>query len=678
MNDLLRRLRERKLVQWALAYIAAAFALIQVSDVVGQQFEWPDGVRRGVTIALAVGFFVTLVLAWYHGEKGAQRVSGTELLLVALLLAVGGLFLWRLAPKSADVSAKPSKPAIAAAPATDRKSIAVLPFANLSSDKENNYFADGMRDMILTKLALIGDLKVISRTSTDRYGNHPEDLKTVALQLGVASVLEGSVQKSGNQVLINLQLINASNDQHLWAEAYKRSLDDIFGVEGEVAQIVAEALSAKLSDAEQKSVAEKPTTNPVAFDLFLRAEKARYEAERTVTSAGLNDAVALYERAVANDPAFALAWARMSLSLSTLYWDGDSDRTPMQESERLALEYAKRALALQPGLSEANLAMGFYHYYVRIDLAQALVSFQTALRAKPNDASVLAALGLITRRLNRPNEAIEYFQAAHRIDPRNQVVTNVLLTTLAMARHYSAAARTCEHELALDPAYSNAQVVCALQRILLHDDIEGALASLRSTSPDVQQTRADLLRWVKRYPEAIALVEAMRNRPENVEGKGEQSAVLGMLYLESGRPEAARQMLLDAKARFASASEQVPDDSPSAPNIRMRLASVEALLGNDAAAIERAETALALPAVQPEKNHLGWIDAADAAARVYARVHRADLAVPLLEKLLADPGSGFMVGNAVLRLDADFEPIRDDPAFQALLKAHPGSGDVRE
>src|SRR6185369_2951494 len=238
-------------------------------------------------------------------------------MIVAVLLAIGGGLLWRLAPKSSDASR--AEPKHVAATVADRKSIAVLPFANLSSDKDSGYFADGIRDMILTKLAVIGDLKVISRTSTDKYGTRPEDLKAVALQLGVASVLEGSVQKAGNQVLINLQLINASDDQHLWAEAYKRSLDDIFGVEGEVAQTVAEALHAKLSDAEQKAVAEKPTTNPQALDLFLRAEQVRNEAAMTEAPAQLNDAVALYERAVANDPKFALAWAEMSYARSMVY-----------------------------------------------------------------------------------------------------------------------------------------------------------------------------------------------------------------------------------------------------------------------------------------------------------------------------------------------------------------------
>jgi TolB-like protein len=677
MSDLLQRLRERKLVQWALAYIAAAFALIQVSDVVAQQFEWPDGVRRGVTIALAVGFFVTLVLAWYHGERGAQRVSGPELLIVAVLLAIGGGVMWRLAPKSLDASHVVPKPS--ATVAADRKSIAVLPFVNLSSDKDSGYFADGVRDMILTKLATIGDLKVISRTSTDKYGNRPDDLKTVALQLGVASVLEGSVQKVGNQVLINLQLVSADNDQHFWAQAYKRTLDDIFGVEGEVAETVAEALNAKLKDAEKKAVAEKSTTNPVAFDLFLRAEGARYEAQKTQAFSRLNDAIAIYERVVAKDPDFALAWARLSYTRSLLYWEGNSERTPVQETARLARENAERALALQPGLPEANLAMGFYHYYVRADLAQAVVEFETALRAKPNDATVLYALGLITRRLSRLDESIVYLQAARRVDPRNQVVTTSLMTTLAFSRHYSTAARTCDYELSLDPEYTYARILCAAMRVLMHDDIEGALTYLRSPSPEVQLVRADLLRWLKRYPEAIALIEAMPDTPENFPGGDDtKSRILGVLYLESGRTDAARPLLLDAKSQVEAANAKVPDEHPGAPLMRVRLALLEALLGNDAAALDLAKNALALPTAQPERNHLGWVDVATVAARVYARVRRADLAVPLLEKLLASPDTGFETGYALLRLDAEYEPIRNDPDFQALLKAHPGSGEVRE
>lgn len=196
MNEFLQRLKQRKLVQWALAYGAAAFALLQGIDVVAQPFGWPESVRRGITLALVVGFFVTLVLAWYHGERGAQKLSGTELMILALLLSMGGGFLWRFAGGSREATSAPAVPTTA----IPDKSIAVLPFENLSDDKNAAYFADGIQEEILTKLASVADFKVISRTSTAKYKSKPEDLKTVSQQLGVATVLEGSVQKAADKV----------------------------------------------------------------------------------------------------------------------------------------------------------------------------------------------------------------------------------------------------------------------------------------------------------------------------------------------------------------------------------------------------------------------------------------------------------------------------------------------
>src|SRR5690348_10164599 len=231
MSEFLIRLKQRKLVQWALAYVAAAWAVLQALGLAVDSYDWPHGVMRIAFAVIALGFVVALVLAWYHGERGAQRVTGTELLILALLLAIGGGLLWRFerttsATSSPDAAQRNPGATLLMTPivAIPAKSIAVLPFENLSGDKDNAYFADGMQDLILTKLADIGDLKVISRTSTAKYQSHPDNLKIIAQQLGVAAILEGSVQKAGNQVLVNVQLIDAHTDSHIWADSYTRTL----------------------------------------------------------------------------------------------------------------------------------------------------------------------------------------------------------------------------------------------------------------------------------------------------------------------------------------------------------------------------------------------------------------------------------------------------------------------
>src|SRR5499427_6055010 len=250
MNEFLARLKQRKLVQWGIAYVAAAFAFLQGIDIIGQQFGWPEAVRRGITLALVVGFFVTLVLAWYHGERGAQRVTGTELLIIALVLAVGGGLLWRFTAVRlpADKAlATPNDHKTELAVTVPEKSIAVLPFENRSRDPDNAYFADGVQDEILTRLSKIADLKVISRTSTQHYKSAPDNLSEIGKQLRVAHIVEGSVQKSGDSVRVNVQLIKAADDSHLWADTFDRKLTDIFSVESEVAKAIADQLRAKLT-----------------------------------------------------------------------------------------------------------------------------------------------------------------------------------------------------------------------------------------------------------------------------------------------------------------------------------------------------------------------------------------------------------------------------------------------
>src|SRR4051794_7889560 len=332
MNEFLQRLRQRKLVQWTVAYVAAAFALLQGIDIVAQRFGWPEQTMRLVIVALSVGFFVTLTLAWYHGERGAQKVSGMELLILALLLALGGGFLWRFAAaRSAEdkTSVAPNDHHAGSAVSIPEKSIAVLPFESLSEDKSNAYFAEGIQDEILTKLAGLADLKVISRTSTAKYKSKPEDLKTVSQQLGVAHVLEGSVQRAENKVRVNVQLIDARVDTHLWAKSYDGDVKDIFDVESKVAQEIADALQAKLSPTEATNMANAPTANTEAYDLFLKGEFEQREAESSLKPEVYDQAASWYRRAIAQDPKFALAIARLVNCRMQRHWFVE----PLSETE---------------------------------------------------------------------------------------------------------------------------------------------------------------------------------------------------------------------------------------------------------------------------------------------------------------------------------------------------------
>src|SRR5213083_2049637 len=424
MNEFLQRLKQRKLVQWAIAYVAAAFALLQGIDIVAQQFGWPEGVRRGITLGLVVGFFVTLVLAWYHGERGAQRVTGTELLIIGLVLALGGGFLWRFAAASRTPD---NKTAIAPnesrmpepAAVIPEKSIAVLPFENLSSDKENAYFTDGVQDEILTDLAKIADLKVISRTSVMQYKTDARrNLREIGQQLGVAHLLEGSVQRAANKVRVNAQLIDARNDAHLWAQTYDRDLADVFAIQSEIAKAIADQLQAKLSPNEKKAIEQPPTTDLAAFDLYSRAKSILLMAAFSATNdPDLRKAVELLDEAVKRDPSFFDSYCQLAYAHEQLYAVFGYDHTPA----RLALAEAavQAATRLRPDAAETHLARAQYLYFGRRDYAGALAQLESARRVLPNDPRLFELTGYILRRRGQQEEGLRNLQRAAELDPRN-------------------------------------------------------------------------------------------------------------------------------------------------------------------------------------------------------------------------------------------------------------------
>ena len=337
--------------------------------------------------------------------------------------------------------------------AAPEKSIAVLPFENLSEEKANAYFADGIQDEILTKLAGIGDLKVISRSSTAKYKSKPEDLKTVARELGVATVLEGSVQKAGNRVRVNAQLLDARIDTHLWAKSYDRDLKDVFAVESEVAQEIADTLRAKLSQSQSIAIATVPTRDAEAYDLFLKGEYEERQAESTENVEFFDDAETFYRQALARDPSFALAYARLAYSLLNRHWFINRLDTAQLEEVKSNIE---RALAIAPDLPEAHLALGIFHYWGHRDYDSALRALDRAIELQPSNSDGRTYRAAIYRRRGEWRRSLAEFERALELNPRDTSIPTEIGNAYLNLRRWSEAERALTRALALDPHNINA------------------------------------------------------------------------------------------------------------------------------------------------------------------------------------------------------------------------------
>ena len=329
------------------------------------------------------------------------------------------------------------------------KSIAVLPFENLSDDKGAAYFADGIQDEILTKLASIADLKVISRTSTAKYKSKPEDLKTVSQQLGVANVLEGSVQKAGDKVRVNVQLIDARADSHLWAKTYDRDMKDVFAIQTEVAQEIADSLQAKLSPAEASTLATAPTKDTAAYDLFLKGESQLRAANASLRPESFDQAIAWYQQAIVHDPNFALAMARLAESRLSQHWFVETFTEPELAEVKKTVEHA---LALAPDLAQAHVAHGLFYYYGYRQYQQALAEFGRALQLQPNNAQALEYSGYVYRRQAQWLRCLDTLKKSLEQDPRNADVAGNLSQTYCILRMWQDAERGGKYALNIDPA----------------------------------------------------------------------------------------------------------------------------------------------------------------------------------------------------------------------------------
>jgi len=685
MTGFLLRLRQRKLVQWVLAYIAFAFALIQVLDVIAQRFRWPDQIEKLLIFALAIGFVVALILAWYHGERGAQKVSGTEIAILALLLAIGGGLLWgygrtsshpAVAGAARDAAALKQHPA-SMAPARaipiPAKSIAVLPFENLSEDKGNAYFADGMQDLILTKLADIGDLKVISRTSTAKYESHPDNLKVIAQQLGVAAILEGSVQKAGNQVLINVQLIDAQSDNHLWAESYTRTLDNIFGVEGEVAQKVADALKAKLTSTEQQNVTAIPTQNTAAYNWYLKADYQAHKAFDAQDGAEFELAESDYRKAIALDPGFALARAQLAYWQMVSHWFV----APLPPDELAKIKATiDGTLAVAPDLPDAHLALGYYYYWGYRRYAEAAKQFERVLQLAPNNVEALGGLAFIERRRGQWPQALATLQRALLIAPRDSEMLGEYGWTLCIMRRYAEAEQVLMRALTMEPGKTNNQDALWTTRLVGLGDAQGARTAYiprpgwrLDTAKNIAAGDVDGLVNPIVYPDVFerhfdkALL-AWDSAPVSTDAERlTRRAARVAIEIIAGRQSAIQSECVQLKPPLEAELAKHPD---AIGNLQ-QVAWVDVCLGRNAEAIAAARRASEVMSVAKDA-YFGAYTLAGL-AEVEAHAGAKDDSLKLVEQLLAMP-AGEVMSVTRLRLDPVWDPLRGDPRFQALLKKY--------
>jgi TolB-like protein/Flp pilus assembly protein TadD len=548
------------------------------------------------------------------------------------------------------------------------KSIAVLPFENLSSDKENAYFADGIQDEILTRLSKIADLKVISRTSTQHYKSAPENLPEIARQLGVAHVLEGSVQKSGDAVRVNVQLIKAANDSHLWADIYDRKLTDIFAVESEVAKAIAEQLRAKLTGQEEQVLANRPTENPEAHDVYLRG--LAYALKSANTPANTLGAQKYFKEAVRLDPKFALSWALLSYVDAVGYVTLSLQPTPALREE--ARQAAETALTLQPNLGEAVLAKGYYHYACLKDYDTGARYFEQARQFLPNSSRISEYLAYVTRRQGRWDESESHFNEAERLDPRNvHLFTQHALSYICL-RRFAEANRKLDQVLDITP-----DDVDTLAQKAAVAQVQGDLAQASALLAPLEIPAEDVSAWERQAYQAIlerrpgsivsSLVEILAQpKPGLGYQNGELRFWLGWAEDLSGDHAAAEATWRKARSELESFFKEQPE------NYRLigKLALINMGLGDKTAALRLAEQAMAVLPI--DRDAFAGPGSLEILARVAARAGDSDRAIAALKRLLSMPYEGTLALSlpltpALLRLDPMFDSIRDDPRFQALV-----------
>ncbi|HEV2966141.1 MAG TPA: hypothetical protein VGW97_04440 [Chthoniobacterales bacterium] len=653
----------------AVAYVVASWALSQGLAQVLPVFDIPNSVIRWLVVAMMLGFPIAMLLAWVYeltpegivreedvdpvARKSAGRILDFAIIGV-LLVAVALLLYGRLQSRSSSGEPIPEK------------SIAVLPFANFSDDKQNAFFADGIQDDILTALAQIGELRVISRSSVLQFRDpaaHP--LREIGKLLGVANLLEGSVRREGDRIVVNVQLIDVLKDRHLWANRYERTLADSLGLQGELATEIANELRVTLSPNEKANIQTKPTTNSDAYVVYLQANQIERNPDTLLGD--YKKAEQAYLKAIELDPKFALAHARLASTRAEIFHYYE----PLDSWKKKARSSAEDALRLQPNLGEAHLALGQCIYWFDQNYDSALAEFNTALRLAPNNSEIGGLIAAIKRRQGKWDEALEAYQKMSRLDPQNPSL-NLFFTYTSM-RRWPEAAKEAERIRAIAPA----SIVAKTQRGYVDFWWKGDTRPLKSIlaeipaqiDPDgaVTSCRWDAAMIERDYATAVRVLETAGRAEFSYLNGGTTPTDFcrGCIYLAQGDAATALKFFEAGRPIFETAVRESPNNAERHAN----LALIDAFMNRKDDAIREARRAVEL---KPESK-----DALDGAlmnaylALVYARMGEKDLAFPLIERLLKTPGAVDSVDYSItvndLKYRWEWDPIRNDPRFKKLI-----------
>jgi len=659
MSDFFKELQRRKVIRTATAYAVAAFVIMQIVEIVFPMFEIPNWAGRMVIILLSLGFPLVLIVAWIFDRTPEGKIEkdkqDQDLRPAAkkkrTWFAVGGITAGLIA---GIIFARVYSSEGNSNPAFNEKSIAVLPFTSFSDEKEDSYFADGVHDDILTQLSKIKDIKVISRTSVMEYKNTTKKIKTIAKELNVKHILEGSVRRAGNQIRIVSQLINAVTDEHLWAETYDRNYADIFSIQSDVAQKIAAALKATLTPAEKGNIEENPTQNMEAYDYFL---KGKYFWNTKTSQEGNQKAIDMFYKAIELDPDFALAYAWASVGHSVLYQNQAWDHTPARK--KLAKNTLDRAIALDQDHSKVHFARGIYFDWCLDDNYAALKEFETAFKGEPSSSEIARHVGDIYINLGRMQKAEEYLLKAYELGPLDILNGFYLGHFYRRLRQFKKSNYYFDLAIQTNPEISIYYRSKAFNYIYSTGDVKKARILLKEAEMNISSPD-DLLGvyfWIelfdRNYSKSVNIAKLLKTT--------NPSDLLARAYYYMGEKNLAREEYEYLQEYYL---EKIKFE-PGKASFHSELGKAYAFLGKNAEAIAEGKKGVELlPVNEDFRDGPGRVNDL---ASIYILTGQHELAIDQLEYLLSIPGSTTI---SILKLGPRYDPLRENPRFKELVSGN--------